>query len=133
MKQSSTKRQIRLGEIAYARSGDKGSSANVGVIARTPEGFAVLRSYLSAARVEKFFKPLGVGKVIRYELPTLGALNFLLPGVLAGGASRSLRTDAQGKTLGQAILEMELTITKKDWVRLKLPVRSPHNPKLVLP
>ena len=114
MKQSSTKQQIRLGDIAYARSGDKGSSANVGVIARTPQGFAVLRSYLSAARVEKFFKPLGVGKVIRYELANLGALNFLLPGVLAGGASRSLRTDAQGKTLGQAILEMKLTITKKD-------------------
>jgi hypothetical protein len=117
--QSSTKRQIRLGEIAYARSGDKGSSANVGVIARTPQGFAVLHSYLSAARVEKFFKPLGVRKVIRYELPNLGALNFLLPGILAGGASRSLRTDAQGKTLGQAILEMKLTITKKDLARCK--------------
>jgi len=115
--QSPTKRQIRLGEIAYARSGDKGSSANVGVIARTPEGFAVLHSYLSAARVEKFFKLLGVGKVIRYELPNLGALNFLLPGVLAGGASRSLRTDAQGKTLGQAILEMKLAMTKRELAR----------------
>jgi len=117
--QSSTKRQIRLGEIAFARSGDKGSSANVGVIARTPQGFVVLRSYLSVARVEKFFKPLGVGKVIRYELPNLGALNFLLPGVLAGGASRSLRIDAQGKTLGQALLEMKLSITKKDLARCK--------------
>ena len=116
---TSSKGQIRLGEIAYARSGDKGSSANVGVIARTPQGFALLRSYLSAARVEKFFKPLGVGKVIRYELPNLGALNFLLPGVLAGGASRSLRTDAQGKTLGQAILEMKLTMTKRDLARCK--------------
>jgi len=115
MKPSSTQRQIRLGEIAYARSGDKGSSANVGVIARTPQGFAILSGCLSAARVEKFFKPLGVGKVIRYDLPNLGALNFVLPGVLAGGASRSLRTDAQGKTLGQAILEMKLTITKIDF------------------
>jgi hypothetical protein len=121
MKKSSTKGQIRLGEIAYARSGDKGSSANVGVIARTPEGFAFLRSCLSASRVENFFKPLGVGKVTRYELPNLGALNFLLPGVLAGGASRSLRTDAQGKTLGQAILEMKLTIAKTDLARCKLP------------
>lgn len=111
MKQSSAKQQIPLRAIAYARSGDKGSSANVGVIAYTPEGFAVLRSYLSAARVEKFFKPLGVGKVLRYELPNLGALNFVLPRVLAGGASRSLRTDAQGKTLGQAILEMKLTLS----------------------
>jgi hypothetical protein len=114
LKQPSTKRQIRLGEIAYARSGDKGSSANVGVLARTPQGFAILRSYLSAARVEKFFKPLGVRKVIRYELPNLDALNFFLPGVLAGGASRSLRIDAQGKTLGQAILEMTLLITEKE-------------------
>lgn len=119
MKQSSTKRQIRLGEIAYARSGDKGSSANVGVIARTPQGFTILSCCLSAARVETFFKPLGVGKVIRYELPNLCALNFLLPGVLAGGASRSLRTDAQGKTLGQAILEMKLTISKTDLARCK--------------
>lgn len=78
-----------------------------------------MRSYLSVARVEKFFKPLGVGKVIRYELPNLGALNFLLPGVLAGGASRSLRIDAQGKTLGQALLEMKLSITKKDLARCK--------------
>src|SRR5437763_6710727 len=113
MKQPSNKRQIRLGEIAYARSGDKGSSANVVVIARTPQGFTVLRSYLSAARVERFIKPLGIGKVIRYELPNPGALNFVLPGVLAGGASRSLRTDAQGKTFGQAILEMKLTMNKK--------------------
>jgi hypothetical protein len=119
MKHSSTKRQIRLGDIAYARSGDKGSSANVGVIARTPETFIFLRSYLSAARVEKFFKPLGVGRVIRYELPNLGAINFVLPRVLAGGASRSLRTDAQGKTLGQAILEMKFTIDKKDLAHWK--------------
>ena len=124
MKQSSAKRQIRLGEIAYARSGDKGSSANVGVIARAPQGFEVLRSYLSAACVEKFFKPLGVRKVIRYELPNLGALNFLLPGVLAGGASRSLRTDAQGKTLGQALLEMKLTIPKRDLARCQERIRT---------
>src|ERR1043165_5048455 len=102
MKQSTTKRQIRLGEIA-----------------RPPQGFAVFRNCLSAARVEKFFKPLGVRKVIRYELPNLGALNFLLPGVLAGGASRSLRTDAQGKALGQAILEMKLMISEKDLARCK--------------
>ena len=117
MKQSTTTRSIRLGEIAYARSGDKGSSANVGVIACTPEGFAFLRGKLSAARVGNFFKPLGVGQVVRYELPNLGAFNFILPGVLAGGASRSLRIDAQGKTLGQAILEMKLEISEKDFAR----------------
>jgi len=117
MKRALTKRRIRLGEIAYARSGDKGSSANVGVIAHAPDGFDFLRAVLSAARVETFFKPLGVGKVVRYELPNLGAFNFILPGVLAGGASRSLRIDAQGKALGQAILEMQLEISEKDFAR----------------
>lgn len=117
MKKSRPQQYIRLGEIAYARSGDKGSSANVGVIARTPDGFVYLRKRLSAARVEKYFKPLGVGKVIRYELPNLGAFNFILPGVLAGGASRSLRIDAQGKTLGQALLEMKLAMSEKELTR----------------
>ncbi len=117
MTRTLTKRQIRLGEIAYARSGDKGSSANVGVIANTQEGFDFLCGFLTAARVERFFKPLGVGKVVRYELPNLGAFNFILPGVLAGGASRSLRIDAQGKTLGQALLEMKLEMSEKDLTR----------------
>ena len=117
MKKLPTQQKIRLGEIAYARSGDKGSSANVGVIAYTPEGFALLRHTLSAARVGKYFKALGVGKVVRYELPNLGAFNFILPDVLAGGASRSLRIDAQGKTLGQALLEMGLAISEKDLAR----------------
>lgn len=124
MKKNSTKRQVRLGEIAYARSGDKGSSANVGVIANTPDGFDFLRGFLKATRVEKFFKPLGVGKVVRYELPNLGAFNFILPGVLAGGASRSLRIDAQGKTLGQALLEMKLEMSEKDLTRCQ-----PHRGK----
>jgi len=117
MKSALMKRQIRVGEIAYARSGDKGSSANVGVLAHTHEGFAFLRNTLSAARVEKFFKTLGVGKVVRFELPNLGAFNFVLPDVLAGGASRSLRIDAQGKALGQALLELELEISESDLAR----------------
>ena len=103
-------RIIRLGEIATARSGDKGADANVGVIARTPAAYELLRRHLAADAVEAFFKPMGVGKVIRYELPNLGALNFILPGILDGGASLSLRIDAQGKALGQAILEMPLEI-----------------------
>jgi hypothetical protein len=94
-----------LREIAYGRSGDKASGANVGVVARTKEGYEFLQSYLTAARVEEYFRPLGVGKVVRYELPNLWALNFLLPSILAGGGSRSLRIDAQGKTLAQALLE----------------------------
>jgi len=104
---------IRLGDIAHARSGDKGSSANVGVIAYTPEGFAFLRSSLTEARVAEHFKPLGPTEVKRFELPKLEALNFVLTGILAGGGSRSLRVDAQGKALGQAILEMRLPIVEE--------------------
>jgi len=119
MKKSTTMHRVRLGEIAYARSGDKGSGANVGVIAHTPEGFEYLRDALTAARVERFFKRLGCGRVLRYDLPNLHAFNFVLPGVLAGGASRSLRIDAQGKALGQALLELELDISEADLARYK--------------
>jgi hypothetical protein len=101
---------IRLGDIAYARSGDKGSSANIGVIARSPADYEILRRHVTAAAVEAFFKPMGVGMVVRYELPNLGALNFVLPHILDGGGSVSLRIDAQGKALGQALLEMHLEV-----------------------
>jgi hypothetical protein len=100
--------KVRLGSIAYARSGDKGAGANVGVIARTPAGYDLLRQHVTAEAVEAFFRPLGVGKVVRYELPNLGALNFVLQNILDGGGSLSLRIDAQGKALGQALLEMVL-------------------------
>jgi methylglutaconyl-CoA hydratase len=99
---------ITLAEIAHARSGDKGSDANVGVVAYTPAGYAFLCGVLTAERVRAFFAPMGVAAVERYELPNLGALNFVLRGVLAGGGSRSPRIDPQGKALGQAILEMTL-------------------------
>jgi hypothetical protein len=101
---------LRLGDIAYARSGDKGSGANVGVIARSPADYETLRRYLTAPAVEAFFKPMGVGAVVRYELPNLGALNFVLPNILGGGGSTSLRIDAQGKALGQVLLEMRLEV-----------------------
>src|SRR3954453_5458545 len=103
----------RLAEIAHARSGDKGSSANVGVIAYTPAGYEFLREHLTPERVEQFFSPMGVGKVIRYELPNLGALNFILPNILNGGGSSNLRIDAQGKALGQARLELILEIPEE--------------------
>lgn len=104
---------IPLREIAFARSGDKGNSANVAVFARTPEGYAWLRENLTAARVEDYFRPLGAGAVTRYEVPNLDALNFVLPHVLGGGGSRSLRIDAQGKTLGMALLEMPVDAPPK--------------------
>jgi len=100
----------RLGDIAHARSGDKGTGANIGIIAYKPEGYAWLEQHLTAERVAAFFAPMGPGEVKRYELPNLGALNFVLPEVLAGGGSRSLRIDSQGKTLGQTALEMDIEI-----------------------
>ena len=105
-----TLRTVRLGRIAYARSGDKGSSANVGVIAYTSTGYDVLRSQLSEGVVQRYFQPLEVKRVLRYELPNLGALNFVLSGALAPGGSMSLRVDAQGKALGQAILQMPVDV-----------------------
>lgn len=99
---------VPLSEIAYARSGDKGSSANIGVIARSEEDYALLVEALTERAVADFFKDLHPLHVKRYELPNLWALNFVLEGVLMGGGSRSLRSDAQGKALGQAILEMPI-------------------------
>jgi hypothetical protein len=101
---------IRLGEIAYARSGDKGAGANVGVIARTPGAFDFLRRQLSTDKVQAFFQPLGVGDVVRYELPNLLAFNFILPKILDGGGSVSMRIDAQGKALGQLLLELPIDV-----------------------
>lgn len=99
---------ITLREIAFARSGDKGSSANVAIFGRTPAAYGWLRDNLPASAVEDYFRPLGVGAVTRYDVPNLEALNFVLPAILAGGGSRSLRIDSQGKTLGMALLEMRV-------------------------
>jgi len=101
---------VPLHEIAHARSGDKGSDANIGVIAYTQEGYEFLKGYLTAEKVESFFRLMGVEVTIRYELPNLLAFNFVMKGILAGGASQCLRIDAQGKALGQAILEMPIPI-----------------------
>jgi hypothetical protein len=106
---------IPLREIAFARSGDKGNSANIAVFGRSAEAYRWLRDHLTAAMVEEYFRPLGVGKVVRYDVPNLAALNFVLPHVLGGGGSRSLRIDAQGKTLGMALLEMKLDVSE-DWI-----------------
>jgi hypothetical protein len=104
---------IRLGDIAYARSGDKGAGANIGVIARRQSDYALLKRVLSGDAVARFFADLRPAKVTRYELPNLWALNFVLSDILDGGGSVSLRLDAQGKTLGQAILEMTLDVAKE--------------------
>lgn len=99
---------IKLDQIAYARSGDKGRNANIGVIAYTPEGYDILVKQLTSDRVQDYFSKLGVTSTTRFELPNLLALNFVLHGVLNGGGSSSLRIDAQGKALGQALLQMSL-------------------------
>jgi len=103
-------KQVRLYEIAHARSGDKGRGANIGVIAYKPEGYAFIEEYLTAERVQAYFRAMHPGTVVRYDMPNLGALNFALPEILAGGGSRSLRVDAQGKALGQVLLEMPIEI-----------------------
>ncbi len=100
----------RLRDIAYARSGDKGSSSNIGLIAYTAEGYRYLRDVVTADMVRSYFQALGPVQVDRYEIPGLWALNFLLKGVLGEGGSRSLRIDAQGKALAVALLEMELEL-----------------------
>ncbi len=97
---------VQLKKIAYARSGDKGRNANIGVIARTTENYHFLKKHLTIEKVEAFFKPLGISKVVRYDLDNLEALNFILHDVLGEGGSQNLRIDSQGKALGCAILEM---------------------------
>ena len=103
-----TKYTIRVGELAHARSGDKGNTANVGVIAYTRDAYDWLRQELEPEVVKQFFRSFAIGAVDRYELENLLALNFVLHDVLGGGGSRSLRVDAQGKALGQAILELRI-------------------------
>jgi hypothetical protein len=102
--------QVPLREIAYARSGDKGIHANVGVIARTPIGFEILKRELTPARVARFFGADGVSGVERYELPNLGAVNFVLHGILVN----NLKSDAQGKALGQRLLDMAVELTARE-------------------
>jgi hypothetical protein len=99
-----------LYDLAHARSGDKGDRCNIGVIARRPEYYAVLVRELSAARVKAYFGEWCRGEVERFELPNLGALNFVLHRALDGGGLSSLRLDAQGKTYGFALLRMEIDV-----------------------
>jgi hypothetical protein len=101
---------ITLGQIAHARSGDKGNHVNIGVLAYTDAGFEWLRHELTVERVAEFFSGLGATSVERFELPRVQALNFVLYNALAGGASQSLRIDTQGKLLGTAILDLPLPV-----------------------
>lgn len=101
-------KKIKLIEIAHGRSGDKGDAANVGIIAYNDEGYKIISKYLTAERVKKHFEGICLGKVERFELPNLRAINFLLHNTLGGGGTVSLKHDAQGKTLAAALLRMEM-------------------------
>lgn len=97
----------KLRSIAHARSGDKGSDVNIGVIARSPDHYDELKSKLTDVKVKEYFSAV-CSNVIRYELPNLNALNFILKGGLGEGGSSSLRSDAQGKAFGEALLDLEI-------------------------
>jgi hypothetical protein len=101
---------VPLSIIAHGRSGDKGNHANVAIIAYTSAGFAWLREHLTADRVRDYFAPLGPSRVERFEAANVLGLNFVMRDVLAGGASRSLRSDTQGKTLALALLQMPVEL-----------------------
>ena len=102
--------KVQLVKLAHARSGDKGDTANVGLIALRDEFYPFLLREVTAARVKEHFKGICQGEVERFELPNLGALNFLLHESLGGGGTLSLMTDAQGKTFSTALLRMEIEI-----------------------
>ena len=113
--------KIRLLDIAHARSGDKGDTANVGVIAMRPEWYPVIDRALTRERVAAHFRGVITGGVERYELPNLSALNFLLHGALGGGGTLSLKTDAQGKVFSTAMLRMVIDVPDDEAKRLQLP------------
>src|ERR1043166_7429570 len=102
--------KVPLSRLAHTRSGDKGDTCNVGVIALDERDYPVLLREVTADRVKRHFGDRVLGDVERFELPNLGALNFLLHGALGGGGTVSLRTDAQGKTFGAALLAMEIEL-----------------------
>jgi len=102
--------RVKLAQIAHARSGDKGDTANVGLIALKPEYYPLLVQHVTADRVKKHFEGICLGNVQRFELPNLGALNFLLHESLDGGGTLSLKADAQGKTYSAALLRMEIDV-----------------------
>jgi hypothetical protein len=113
--------KVRLVDIAHARSGDKGDTANVGVIALESRWYRVLDEFVTRGRVADHFRGMINGGVDRFELPNLNALNFLLHGALDGGGTLSLKTDAQGKVFSTALLRMVIDVPDAEAIRLQLP------------
>ena len=112
--------KVQLTKLAHARSGDKGDTANVGLIALRDEVYPILVREVTAERVKKHFTGIVHGDVERFELPNLGALNFLLHESLGGGGTLSLMTDAQGKTFSTALLRMEIEVSDDEARKLEL-------------
>jgi hypothetical protein len=112
--------KVQLTKLAHARSGDKGDTANVGLIALRDEVYPILVREVTADRVKQHFRSICKGNVERFELPNLGALNFLLHESLGGGGTLSLMTDAQGKTFSTALLRMEIEISDDEARKLEL-------------
>ena len=110
--------KVRLLDVAHARSGDKGDTANVGLIALDPAWYELLERYVTRDAVAKHFAGVIDGPVDRFELPNLGALNFLLHGALDGGGTLSLKTDAQGKVFSTALLRMTIDVPDDEARRL---------------
>lgn len=106
--------RIQLTKLAHARSGDKGDTANVGLLAFTPEIYEIIKREVTAERVKTHFGVMVKGAVERFELPNLHALNFLLHESLGGGGTLSLMTDAQGKTFSTALLRMEIELSDEE-------------------
>ena len=117
--------KIQLVDLAHARSGDKGDTANVGLIALKPEWYDVLTKHVTLDRVAEHFRGMIEGDVERYELPNLNALNFLLHGALDGGGTLSLKTDAQGKVYSTALLRMMIDVPDDEAAEFGLPGVKP--------
>ena len=113
--------KVRLLDIAHARSGDKGDTANVGLIALKPEWYPVLDKYVTRERVVAHYTGVINGDVARFELPNLNALNFLLHGALDGGGTLSLKTDAQGKVFSTSMLRLVIDVPDTEAKTLGLP------------
>ena len=116
--------RVRLLDIAHARSGDKGDTANVGLIALQPRWYEVLEKFVTRDNVARHFQGMIEGGVDRYELPNLKALNFLLHGALDGGGTLSLKTDAQGKVYSTALLRMTIDVPDAEAKTLQLPAAT---------
>ena len=112
--------KVSLLKLAHARSGDKGDTANVGLIALKDEYYPLLVEHVTAEAVKQHFGPMVRGEVERFELPNLGALNFLLHGALGGGGTLSLMTDAQGKTFSTALLRMNIELPDEEAAALTI-------------